>query len=157
VLVVRGLSSLENERCLEAVLAATAWPAPKDVRMKLSKPPRDVVPFGDVGHYFAPDGVALGVLDAQIVKETMRSISPKVGACWNEALVRRAGLGGARTVRLRTDASGTLVAAWVSTGLTDGPAAADAILDRCLVQALTGLRFPGTSGDGAYTWVFATR
>lgn len=157
MLVVRGLSSLEQERCLEAVLAATAWPAPKDVRMSLSRPPRGVEPAGDVSLYFAPDGTATGVLDAQAVKEAMRALSPKVGACWNEALVRRAGLGGARTFRLRTDASGVLVAAWVSTGLTEGPAAADAILDRCLAQVLKGLRFPGTSGDGAYTWVFATR
>ncbi|MBL8922434.1 MAG: hypothetical protein JNJ54_26515 [Myxococcaceae bacterium] len=156
-LVVRGLTSLEHERCLEAVLAATAWPAPKDVRLSLSRPARGIEPSGDVSHYFSPEGAALGVLDAQTVKEAMRSLSPKVGACWNEALVRRAGLGGARTFRLRTDPSGVLVAAWVSTGLTDGPAAADAILDRCLAQALTGLRFPGTSGDGAYTWVFATR
>lgn len=157
ILAVRGLASLENERCLEAVLASTAWPAPKDLRLRLTAPPRTVVPFGDVAHYFAPDGAATGVLDAQVVRETMRSISPKIGACWNEALVRRAGLGGGRTFRLRTDDTGTLVAAWVSTGLTDGPAAADAILDRCIAQALKGLRFPGTSGDGAYTWVFATR
>lgn len=157
ILAVRGLAQLEPERCLEAVLASTAWPAPKDLRMKVSAPPRALIAMGDVEHYFAPQAEAKGALDAQTVKETMRSISPKIGACWNETLVRRAGIGGGRTFRLRTDDSGTLTAAWVSTGLTDGPPAVDAILDRCIAQALKGLRFPGTSGDGAYTWVFATR
>ncbi len=156
-LSVRGLASIEAERCLEAVLASTAWPAPKDIRMRLVAPPRGLVPGGDVSLYFAPESEALGVLDAQTVRDTMRTISPKIGACWNETLVRRAGIGGGRTFRLRTDQNGQLVSAWVSSGLTDGAPAVDAILDRCIAQSIKGLRFPGTFGDGAYTWVFATR
>lgn len=157
LLAVRGLAGLEPERCLEAVLAATAWPAPKELRLKLGPPPKAVTPAGEVAHYFAPEGEPVSVLDAQLVRDTMRTISPKVAACWNETLVRRAGVSGSRTFRLRTDASGVLTAAWVATGLADGAATTDAILDRCLARALQGLRFPGTSGDGAYTWVFATR
>ncbi len=157
VLSIRGLAGLDAERCVEAVLAATAWPAPKSLRLHLAAPPRSMLAVGAVDHYFAPEGDAKGALDAQVVRETMRSISPAVGACWNEALTRRAGIGGARTFRLRTDDSGTLVSAWVSTSLADGQSVADAILDGCLARAVHGLRFPGTSGDGAYTWVFALR
>jgi hypothetical protein len=157
ILSVRGLTSLEAERCLEAVLASTAWPSPKDIRMRLVAPPRGVAASGDVSHYFAPEAEALGVLDAQTVRETMRSVSPKIGACWNETLVRRVGIAGSRTFRLRTDQNGQLVSAWVSSALTDGEPAVDAILDRCIWQSIKGLRFPGTTGDGAYTWVFATR
>lgn len=157
VLTVRGLASLEAERCLEAVLASTAWPAPKDLRMRLVPAPRGVTAAGDVSHYFGPDAAANGVLDAQTVRDTLRTLSPKIGACWNETLARRAGIGGGRTFRLRTDRDGVLVSAWVSSGLTDGPPAVDALLDRCIAQSLRGVRFPGTAGDGAYTWVFATR
>lgn len=144
ILSVRGLASIEAEH-IEAVLASTAWPAPKDIRMKLVAPPRGLAAAGDVSHYFAPDSDALGVLDAQTVRDTMRTISPKIGACWNETLVRRAGIGGGRTFRLRTDQNGQLVSAWVSSSLTDGAPAVDAILNRCIAQSIAGLRFPERS------------
>ena len=34
---------------------------------------------------------------------------------------------------------------------------ADALLDACIARTIAGARFPGTSGDGAYTWTFALR
>lgn len=158
LLVVRGFRQLDAERCLEAVLASTAWPSPRELRMRLGTPaPRDVVPAGDVAHYFAPPGEARGTLEAQTVRDTLRAQGAKVSACWNEALTRRAGLGGGRTFRFRTDEAGQVTAAWISTTLSDAPPAVDAILDRCLAEVLRGVRFPGTSGDGVYTWVFASR
>lgn len=158
VLAIRGLSPvIDSERCVEAVLAATAWPAPKDLRLRLTAPPRSILAAGTVDHYFAPEGDAKGVLEAQTVKETMRGLSGKIGGCWNETLNRRAGVGGSRTFRLRTDDNGVLVAAWVSSGLSDGVPIADALLDACIARTIAGARFPGTSGDGAYTWTFALR
>lgn len=156
-LVVRGFTSLDAERCLEAVLGATAWPAPKSVRLALSSVPRGLEAAGDVGHYFAPETASRAVLDSQIAKETLRARGAEISACWNEALSRRAGLAGARTFRFRTDDSGTLVAAWVASSVAEGPIAADALLDRCIAKAVTGVRFVGSSGDGVYTWVFASR
>lgn len=156
LLTVRGLTSIESERCLSAVLGATAWPAPKDLRLALSRVPKTQRVEPGLEHYFAPAGDSTGTLDPQIVKETMRERSSQISVCWNEALRRRAGLFGARTFRFRTDASGALTAAWVSS-LDDGKEASDALLDRCIVNALKGVRFPGTAGDGLYTWVFASR
>ncbi len=152
---VLGVSPVDVDRCLEAVLLSTAWPAPKALVLQVS--PAKAAPAGDVSFYFAPDTDPAAPLDPQRVRETLREASPAVGACWNEALVRRAGLGGARTFRFRTDDEGQVTAAWVATSLGDGPEASDWVLDRCLSQVLKRQRFAGTRGDGVYTWVFATR
>ena len=53
---------------------------------------------------------------------------------------------------------GALIASTIANGgVRMNPMLVDAILDRCIAQSIKGLRFPGTFGDGAYTWVFATR
>lgn len=157
VLAVRGLPPLEAERCLEAVLGSTAWPSPKSLMMRITRAPKQQPVGGDVAVYFAPESEAAPPLDPQLVRDTMRSASSQVAACWNEALVRRAGLGGARTFRFRTDEGGQVTHAWVASSLSEGPVAADFVLDGCLARVVRGLRFPGGRGDGLYTWVFATR
>ncbi|MDX2008870.1 MAG: hypothetical protein SFW67_01690 [Myxococcaceae bacterium] len=157
VLTVRGLPPLEAERCLEAVLGSTAWPSPKELTMRLSRAPKGQPVGGEVSVYFAPESESGPLLDPQLVRGTMRGASSQVSACWNEALVRRAGLGGARTFRFRTGDAGQVTHAWVASSLAEGPVAADFVLDGCLARVVRGLRFPGGRGDGLYTWVFATR
>jgi hypothetical protein len=157
VLTVRGLPGLEAERCLEAVLGSTAWPSPKELTLQVGPPPRSVAAAGDVAHYFSPDSEPGPPMDPQLIRETMRGASGQVSACWNEALVRRAGLGGSRTFRFRTDDAGRVTIAWVASALAEGPVAADYLLDACLARVVRGLRFVGARGDGLYTWVFATR
>lgn len=157
LLAVRGLPPLEADRCLEAVLGTTAWPSPKDLTMTVSPVPRGIAAAGDVTHYFSPEGDPGPPMEPQLVRETMRSASAAVSACWNEALVRRAGLGGARTFRFRTDADGRVTHTWVAAALAEGPVASDFVLDACLAKVVRGLRFPGGTGDGLYTWVFASR
>jgi hypothetical protein len=157
ILVVRGLPPFEAERCLEAVLGSTAWPAPKSLTMTIGPPPKGLVGRGDVSHYVSPDVASGAALDPSVVRETLRAAVGEVGACWNEALLRRAGLGGSRTLRFRTDDAGRVVHAWVGTPLSEGPVAADYLLDACLASVVRERTFAGARGDGLYTWVFATR
>jgi hypothetical protein len=96
-------------------------------------------------------------MDPSVVKDAVRLVQPKVAACWEGALVRRASLGGARTLRFRVDEQGRVTSAWVASTMAEGGAAADAMLDRCLVEALKQAHFPQSAGDGFYTWVFAAR
>lgn len=155
---VRVLSGAlaESERCIEAVLGSTAWPSSREVYFELP-PGRGPQAQGDASLYVAPKVATGAALDPMTVKETVRMAGPAVSACWEEALARRAGLGGGRTFRFRVDDSGTVTHAWVTGNLSDGPVAADYLLDRCLAKALKALHFPLVGGDGVYTWVFATR
>jgi hypothetical protein len=157
VLAVRGLSPLESERCLEAVLASTAWPSPKRLLLRLSAVPRHVGAAQPMALYFGPTTESGAAIEPQLVRDAMHSIRSAVSACWNDAIVRRAGLSGTRTFRFRTDGEGRIVVAWVSGGLAEGPQAADALLDRCLHRSLLGVTVRGAQGDGLYTWNFALR
>lgn len=155
--VKTGFAHTEAARCVEAVLGSTAWPSSRDVFFEFGSlegaPPAE----GDVGLYFSPTQTAGALLDPQAVRETIREVGPKVSACWDAALHRRAGLGGGRTFRFQVDGGGHVTHAWVQGNLSEGPVASDYLLDRCLADALLGLRFTGGPGEGLYTWVFAVR
>jgi len=156
-MVKTGFATTEAARCVEAVLGSTAWPSSRDTFFEFSTLKSAPDAAGDVAHYFSPSRAAGPTIDPQLVRETIREAGPKVSACWNAALVRRAGLGGGRTFRFRTNDAGQVTHAWVQGNLADGPAASDYLLDRCLADVLKGVRFPGAAGEGMYTWVFAAR
>ncbi|GMU62313.1 MAG: hypothetical protein AMXMBFR34_40760 [Myxococcaceae bacterium] len=156
-MVKPGFVGTEAGRCVEAVLGSTAWPSSRDVFFEFATLKGAPEATGDVSPYFAPPGSVGALLDPQAVRETIRAAGPKVSACWNAALERRAGLGGGRSFRFQTNDAGQVTHAWVQGNLADGPAAADYLLDRCLADVLRGLRFGGLAGEGMYTWVFAAR
>jgi hypothetical protein len=140
----------ESARCVAAVLSSVAWPSQKNLVMTFS-PKEKAVPLT---RYFRPAGDALNPLAAESVSAVIKSASPQVGACWNETLIRRTGIGGAKTFRFSVDAKGKVSAAWVaesSFGIHD------ALLDACLERVLFLLQFEPTAGEGVYTWNFATR
>jgi hypothetical protein len=148
----------DSERCVEAVLAATAWPSARELFFDFSTPGGAPAPAGDVSLYVAPSGPSSGAaLDPNMVKERVQAVSPAVGGCWEEALARRTTIGGGRTFRFRVGDDGFVTDAWVAATMSDGPTAADLTLDRCLVRVLKGVHFAPQAGDGVYTWVFAAR
>jgi hypothetical protein len=146
----------ESERCVEAVLASTAWPSPRELFFDFKTAPLAAA-NDEVSTYFGPASSTGSAVDPQAVKDAVRLVQPKVASCWDAALLRRASIGGARTLRFTVDDTGTVTRAWVASGLADGPAAADYLLDQCLVAALKQAHFPRAAADGFYTWVFATR
>ncbi len=156
---VRPLPSAlsDSERCVEAVLSATAWPSSRELFFAFSRTKDAPSPAGDVSAYAGPASSTGTALDPAMVRDVVRLAGPKVGACWNAALLRRTSIGGGRTFRFRVDDTGAVTDAWVAGTMTDGPTAADYLLDRCLADTLKSLRFPAQAGDGVYTWVFATR
>ena len=111
-----------------------------------------------MGIYFAPTG-ASGGLDPVRVKEAMSLCGPAVSACWNQALARRPGLGGGRSVRLRVDDSGGVTQVSVVGNVSaESMTLSDYLLDLCLTNAAKSARFPaGAAGDAVYSWVFAQR
>jgi|GEM_PF-1751599 hypothetical protein len=157
---VRPLPSAvaDSERCVEAVLSATAWPSSRELFFEFSSAAHAPPAEGDVSAYVVPPGSSTGLaLDPTLVKDVVRLAGPKVSACWDAALVRRTSIGGGRTFRFRVDDAGAVTHAWVASTMSEGPTAADLLLDRCLRDTLRGLHFPPQAGDGVYTWVFATR
>ncbi len=150
----------DSERCVEAVLGATVWPNTRGFKLDFSGADLSgAAAAGEVAHYFAPAGSAAAGLDPVKVKESISASGPAVGACWEAALLRRAGLSGGRSVRLRVDDSGAVSHVSVLGNVSAEPAtAADYLLDLCLVNAAHKVRFPaGAAGDGVYSWVFAER
>ncbi len=155
---VRALPSAmaDAERCIEAVLSATAWPSSRELFFQFATA-RAPAPEGDVSAYVPPSSSSGAALDPMVVKDVIRLAGPKVGVCWEAALDRRTTIGGGRTFRFKVDDTGSVTNAWVASTMSDGPTAADYLLDRCLAQVLTGLHFPPVAADGVYTWVFAAR
>lgn len=156
-MVKTGFASTEAARCVEAVLGSTAWPSTRELFFQFGSLNGAPDPAGDVSHYFSPPQAAGQLVDPQAVRETIREVGPKVSACWNAALSRRAGLGGGRTFRFQVNGSGQVTHAWVQGSLAEGPVASDYLLDQCLAGVLRGLHFSGGPGEGMYTWVFAAR
>jgi hypothetical protein len=156
---VRALPSAlsDSERCVEAVLSATAWPSTRELFFEFRGTKGAPAPRGDVSAYVAPSQSTGAALEPMMVKEVVREAGPKVSACWDAALARRTTIGGGRTFRFRVDDTGSVTAAWVAGTISEGPTASDFVLDRCLADTLKGLRFAPMAGDGVYTWVFATR
>ncbi len=154
---VRAIPSAlsDSERCVEAVLSATAWPSGRELFFQFGESKSS--PVGDVSAYVVPPNSTGTALDPAMVKDTIRLAGPKVSACWDSALARRTTIGGGRTFRFRVNDEGTLTHAWVAGTMSDGATAADYLLDRCLADTLKGIHFPPSAGDGLYTWVFATR
>ena len=152
-------ATTDSERCVEAVLGATAWPSTRPFSLGFDDAARGAPqPAGDVGDYFAPPGDSLAPLDPVRVKETLALRQPAVAACWDEALARRVNIGGGRSVRFRVGEGGAVQAAWVAGNVGSTPdTAADLRLDRCLLGVVRATRFEGGPGDGVYTWVFASR
>jgi hypothetical protein len=148
----------DADRCVEAVLAATAWPSTRELFFTLEPSRFAPAAAGDVSAYVPAAGGSTGrALDPEGVRDVVRLAAPKVKACWEEALGRRTSIGGTRTFRFQVDDTGAVTAAWVAGGLADGLVAADYLLDRCLAATLRGLRFAPLAGDGVYSWVFASR
>ena len=145
----------DQERCVEAVLGATAWPSSRAFTFSFSgAAPK---PGGDVSFYYPKDGTA-APLDAQRVHDAIALVKPAVGVCWENALNRRAGIGGGRTVRITVGEDGSVAHVAVANNATDARgSAADYLLDRCLVGAVKGARFGPGAGDTAYSWVFGDR
>lgn len=156
---VRAIPSAlsDSERCVEAVLSATAWPSSRELFFEFSDAKNAPPPAGDVSAYVAPTQATGAALDPALVRDVIRLAGSKVGACWDAALVRRTTIGGGRTFRFRVEDSGAVSAAWVAGTMSEGGTAADYLLDRCLADTLKSLRFPAQAGDGVYTWVFAAR
>ena len=145
----------DSERCVEAVLSATAWPSARELFFQFGD--GKVGPSGDVSAYLPPSTSTGNALEPMKVKDTVSLAGPKVSACWNAALLRRTTIGGGRTFRFRVNDEGTVTHAWVAGTMSDGATASDYLLDRCLADTLKSLHFPPSAGDGLYTWVFATR
>ncbi|MFT3707648.1 MAG: hypothetical protein QM817_08265 [Archangium sp.] len=157
---VRAIPSAlaDSERCVEAVLNATAWPSARELFFEFASNTGAPTPAGDVSVYTAPSGPSTGAaLDPTMVKERLQTASPKVAACWDAALARRTTIGGGRTFRFRVGDDGFVSHAWVTATMSDGATASDLLLDGCLASALKTVHFPPQSGDGVYTWVFASR
>ena len=148
----------DSERCIEAVLGATVWPNTRKFKLDFSGPSGGSA-AGDVSHYFGPTGGAAQALDPVKVKEAISTSGPAVGACWEAAMLRRAGLSGGRSVRLRVDDAGAVTHVSVVGNVSADPAtASDYLLDKCLVDAVRKAHFPpSAAGDAVYSWVFAER
>lgn len=148
----------DSERCIEAVLGSTVWPNTRGFTLDFSGADK-TAPAGDVAHYFAIAGAAAQAIDPGKVKEAISTSGPAVAACWDAALVRRAGLAGGRSVRLRVDEAGAVTNVAVLGNVSaEATTAADYLLDLCLSQGTKKARFPaGSAGDAVYSWVFAER
>lgn len=148
----------DTEKCIDAVLGAAVWPSSRPGSFGFERRGAPA-PQGDVALYFH-EGPPLPALDPNLVHEALAAIGPAVAACWEAALVRRPGLGGGRSIRLRTDASGLPERVTFVGNLSQSPrTASDHLLDRCLFAAVKGgVRVQGGgAGETAYSWVFAAR
>lgn len=153
---------LPVERCVAAVLGATAWPNSRGYtldfqRMEDAPPP---APPEAVAAYFA-DAQELPPLSPEVVHAGMGRLRPAVAVCWEAALRRRPDLSGGRSVQFVVGVDGAVRTATVAPHGSDAAEeAADYLLDRCLLGALGGLRFqPPDKGParGSWSWVFAHR
>lgn len=154
-------ATTDAERCVQAVLASTDYATAKDFEFEFS----DIsgapapAPDADVALYFAKPGLSEMPLPGEAVHEGLAHGQAAVGACWEAALQRRAGLFGARSVRVAVDASGHVTSAQVvSNRSTSRDEAVDYLLDRCLVEAVRAVKFEASApASFTYSWVFARR
>lgn len=145
----------DTERCVEAVLGATAWPSTRAFTFSL--PAGGPAPAGDVAFYFWSEH-AVAPLEAQRAHDALALVKGGVGVCWEAALNRRAGLGGGRTVRITVGEDGAVSQVAVGPNQSNSPtSAADYLLDKCLVDTVKAARFGPGAGDTAYSWVFGDR
>jgi hypothetical protein len=145
----------DGERCVEAVLGATAWPSTRTFTVAFDG--KRPAAGADASFYFASDKPVTPI-DPQRVHDALALTKPAVAACWETALNRRAGLNGGRTVRISIGEDGSVSQVSIAANASDARAtAADYLLDQCLVQAVKGARFGPGAGDTAYSWVFGDR
>lgn len=146
----------DTERCIEAVLGATAWPGTRPFTVDFPASGA-VASTADVAFYFSRDAAVIP-LDAQRVHDALALTRPAVAACWESALNRRAGLSGGRTVKISVGEDGAVTHVAIAANASDARAtAADYLLDRCLVAAVKTARFGPGAGDTAFSWVFGDR
>jgi hypothetical protein len=145
----------DAERCVEAVLGATAWPSSRPFTFDLSgKAP---AASGDVAFYVTPQKT-LTPMEPQRVHDAIMLVKPRIAVCWENALNRRAGLSGGRTVRISVAEDGSVESASIASNASDArSSAADYLLDKCLIEAVRAARFGPGAGDTAYSWVFGDR
>lgn len=162
--VTYGAPRTRAQRCVVAVLGATAWPNRRgyelDFRRRDDAPP-PASPEA-VAAYFPEDTTApLPPLGAERVQEGMMRLRPAVSVCWEAALRRRPELHGGRSVQFVVNADGGVKSAAIVENSSDASEeASDYLLDRCLLGALGQQRFQ-PPGEGlvraSYSWVFAHR
>lgn len=153
---------LPVERCVVAVLGATAWPTSRGYLLDFQRgedaPPP--APPEAVAAYF-PDARELPPLGPEAIQEGMARLRPAVSVCWEGTLRRRPDLSGGRSVQFVVREEGAVqMAAIAPHGSNAAEEAADYLLDRCLLGALGQLRFrPPDRGParGSWSWVFAHR
>jgi hypothetical protein len=143
------------ERCVESVLGATVWPSPRPLVLAFPEKRGEVWSAGDVSAYVMPGGDVQTALDPATTKEIFSHAAPRVKACWESALLRRAGLSGARTVRFRTSATTGMSDVWIIGNPMGQKQASDYLLDQCLRDVVRTLDLRPSAGEGLYTWVFA--
>lgn len=145
----------DTERCIEAVLGATAWPSTRSFSIEF---PGTQTSGADVSFYFAPEHGAVAPIDPQRAHDALALTKPAVANCWEAALNRRAGLSGGRTVRISVGEDGSVTHVAVAANASDARStASDYLLDQCLVAAVKTARFGPGAGDTAYSWVFGDR
>jgi hypothetical protein len=153
----------DAERCVEAVLASTAFPVARNFEFDfadLSRAPAPA-PASEVAFYFpAENGRQFsGTLETERIQEGLAERRPAIAQCWEGALARRSELSGARRLEVRLRTTGRVVSAQVVP--TDGgPEVIDYLFDRCLVRAIEQAKFTSSTGGSArfaYTWMFGRR
>lgn len=146
----------DSERCIEAVLSSTAWPSTRAFSMSFDEVAFAPSAAGDVSFYATPKSSSEGVLEASATRDALSLRQAAVSTCWDEARTRRAGLGGSKTFRFRTK-DGAVTAAWSTANTSDlNSPAVDYTFDACLASVVKSTRFTGATGDGVYTWLFAS-
>ncbi|MFT3835789.1 MAG: hypothetical protein QM723_02185 [Myxococcaceae bacterium] len=155
-----GSASTDAERCVLAVLGSTKWPSTRPYELDL--PESDLLkPAPNTAFAAAYDsahGFTGPTRDALQVKSAFAAELRKVSACWEDAISRRAGLAGGRTVRLQVDASGAQTKVAVAPFAGDGLEVSDELLDRCLLDVASAVKLPaGEAGQASYSWIFAER
>jgi hypothetical protein len=155
----------DAERCVAAVLSSTVYPMSKAIELDFTHLDAAPAPAGaaEVAHYFPPTiaEYPMGSLSPDAVQAAVGRGHEEIARCWDQALKRRTGLAGARTLKLRLSPSGQVLFTQVAPNQSDtAEEAFDFVLDRCLVGAISKVAFPAPKGGAAdvtYSWVFAHR
>lgn len=154
----------DTERCIQAVLASTAYPGSRAFVFDFGRGAAagEPAPRDAVAHYLEPAGItdAPGEVDQSQAKAALAGIQQEVGKCWEATLDRRGAVSGGRTFRIRVEPSGRVGFVQVVGNRSEMGDAVDYQLDKCVADAVRAARIPppeGGPGEFAYSWVFAQR